>query len=110
MTDNSSLVQNQRGVSSDVLYNLKPSCVNGRSYRCSIPPTNGGGPFAPSSMIVLYVPARRNCFLDPQQAYLRLTVKNNDTTAGNYFFLDSIGSCFINRIDIFSGTNLVETI
>ena len=109
MTDNNNLLPNQHAVASDCLFNMKPSSVNGRSYRCSIPPTNASS-FSANSMIVLYVPARRNCFLDPQQTYLRMTVKNTDTTASNYFFLDSLGSCFINRIDVFSGSNLLESI
>ena len=109
MTDNNQLIQNSHAVASDCFFNLKPSSVNGRSYRCSIPPTNAST-FAPASMIVLYIPARRNCFLDPQQTYLRLTVQNPDTAQNNYFNLDALGSCFINRIDVFSGSNLLETI
>jgi hypothetical protein len=88
---------------------MKPSSVNGRSYRCSIPPTNASS-FSPASMVVLYIPARRNCFLDPQQTYLRMTVQNQDNTASNYFSLDAMGSCFINRLDVFSGSNLLESI
>ena len=109
MTDNNNLLPNQHAVASDCLYNMKPSSVNGRSYRCSIPPTNASS-FAPQSMIVLYIPARRNCFLDPQQTYLRMTIKNNDTVNANTFQFDSLGSCFINRIDCFSGSNLLESI
>ena len=109
MTDNNLLLPNSQAVSADCLFNLKASRVNGRSYRCSIPPTNASS-FNPASMIVLYVPARRNCFLDPQQTYLRMTVKNTDSTVANYFTLDSMGSCFINRIDVFSGSNLLESI
>jgi hypothetical protein len=40
-----------------------------------------------------------------------LTVQNLDATgAGNYFNTDVCGACFINRIDIFHGRNLLETI
>jgi hypothetical protein len=108
MTDNNSLLNNSHAVASDCLFNMKPSSVNGRSYRCSIPPTNASS-FNPSSMAVLYIPARRNCFLDPNQTYLRMTVQNTDTSNGNYFSLDALGSCFINRIDVFSGSNLLES-
>ena len=109
MTDNNQLIQNSHAVASDCFFNLKPWSVNGRSYRYSIPPTNASS-FSPSSMIVLYIPSRRNCFLDPQQTYLRLTIQNNDTAAGGSFYLDAMGSCVINRIDVFSGSNLLETI
>ena len=108
MTDNNSLLANSHAVASDCLFNMKPSSVNGRSYRCSIPPTNASS-FNPSSMAVLYIPARRNCFLDPQQTYLRMTVQNTDTSNNNFFSLDALGSCFINRIDVFSGSNLLES-
>jgi len=109
MTDNNNLLPNQHAVASDCLFNMKPSSVNGRQYRCSIPPTNASS-FNPASMVVLYIPARRNCFLDPQQTYLRMTVQNQDNTANNYFTLDALGSCFINRLDVFSGSNLLESI
>ena len=109
MTDNNQLVQNSHAVASDCFFNLKPSSVNGRSYRFSIPPTNALS-FSPASMIVLYIQACRNGFLDPQQTYLRLTIQNNDAVANNYFNFDALGSCFINRIDVFSGSNLLETI
>ena len=102
MTDNSQFLPNQHAVSSDCLFNLKPSSVNGRSYRCSIPPTNASS-FNPNTMIVMYIPARRNCFLDPTQTYLRMTVNNTDTSGGNFFNLDGCGACFINRIDVFYG-------
>ena len=38
MTDNNQLGQNSHAVASDCFINLNPSSVNGRSYRCSIPP------------------------------------------------------------------------
>ena len=107
MSDNSQFLPNQHAVTSDCLYNLKPSSVNGRSYRCSIPPTNASL-FNPSTMIVMYIPARRNCFLDPQQTYLRMTVKNNDIS-GIAMNFDGCGACLINRMDIFSGSNLLES-
>eukprot|EP01038_Epipyxis_sp_PR26KG_P017986 gene17986-25175_t len=44
---------------------------------------------------------------DNQQTYLKLTVKNNDTVA---LALDGSAMCFINRIDIYSGSNLIESI
>ena len=61
MTDNNQLIQNSHAVASDCFFNLKPSSVNGRSYRCSIPPTNASS-FAPAPMIASYIPARQNCF------------------------------------------------
>jgi hypothetical protein len=111
MTDTNSLIPNQTAVSSDCLYNLKPSSVRARSYRASIP-TSNKSTFAPGDVGIFYIPGgRRNTYLDCQQSYIRFTVQNNDTAvATNCFNVDNCGSCFINRIDIFHASNLIETI
>ena len=51
---------------------------------------------------------RRGTFLDPQQSYLKYTVNNNDTTYTLSF--DNGAWSPINRIDIFHGSNLLESI
>ena len=110
MTDTSSLIQNQIAVSNDVLYNLKPSAVRSSSYRCSIP-TSNATTFVGGSTAILMVPCgRSNSYLDTTMSYLRFTVKNNDATAGNGFYTDGTGACFINRIDIFNSGALLESI
>jgi hypothetical protein len=111
MTDTNSLIPNQTAVSSDCLYTLKPSSVRARSYRASVPSSNKSS-FAPQEVAIFYVPGgRRNTYLDTQQTYIRFTVQNNDTTvATNCFFTDQCGACFINRIDIFHASNLIETV
>jgi len=38
--DSSNLIYNQNSVTSDLLYNLKPSSGASRRYRASIPPSN----------------------------------------------------------------------
>jgi len=110
MTDSSSMLQNQTAVTSDCLFNLKPSASRCRSYRASLPPINGST-FSPSTQIIFMIPGgRRNTYLDNTQTYLKLTVQNNDAT--NAFNLDRCGSCFINRLDVFGndGSILLETI
>jgi hypothetical protein len=108
MTDSSSLLQNRTSVTSDLQYNLKPSSGRGRAYRASILPTNSST-FQPNSTTILYVPCgRRGTFLDPQQSYLKYTVLNNDGTNSLYF--DNLASSVINRIDIFHGSNLLESV
>jgi hypothetical protein len=110
MTDSSSLVPNQQAVSSDCLFNLKPSSVPGRSYRASIP-TSNKSVFNPSDVAILYIPGgRRNTFLDPSQSYIKYTINNNDTVTSNAYYVDGVGSCVINRLDSFSGSNLLETV
>ena len=48
--------------------------------------------------------------MDPRQKYLRLTIQKNYTVVNNSFNFDALGSCFINRIDVFSGSNFLETV
>lgn len=107
MTDNSVLIGNASALTSDVRYTMKPSSVRCRSYRASIP-TSNKTTFAPEDTAQLYVPARRNCFLDTKNSYLKMTVKNNNATNAVYF--DGTGASVIARIDIFHGSNVLESI
>jgi len=112
MTDSSSMLQNQTAVTSDCLFNLKPSASRCRSYRASLAPINGST-FAPGNQIIFMIPGgRRGTYFDNTQSYLKLTIQNNDITAGKTMILDRCGSCFINRLDVFGndGSVLLETI
>ena len=94
MTDTTGFLANPVAVSNDCLYKLKPSAVASRTYRCSIPTANKSS-FNPGDLAIAYIPARRNCFLDTSQSYLRMTYKNNETTSG--IIMDNCGACGINR-------------
>lgn len=111
MTDASTLMlPNQVAVAADCLYNLKPSSCRARSYRASIPSSNKAV-FGPSDQIIAYIPGgRKNTYLDSQQSYMRITVQNNDTTAGNFFRFDGNGASIINRIDSFHSGNCIDSI
>ena len=110
MTDTTGFMPNPVGLSDDLHYSLKPSAVASRTYRCSIPTANKST-FSPGDLAIAYIPARRNCFLDTSQSYLRMTIQNNEPIgATNYFSLDSCGACVINRLDVFSGSNLCESV
>lgn len=107
MTDTSQLMPNTSAITSDLNYSLKPSAVRSRSYRASILPTNKTT-FNPSDTCIIYIPGgRRNSYLDPGQTYYRMTLKNSDPSA---CFVDNHAGSVINRIDIFHGSNLLETI
>ena len=111
MTDTSQLLPNQTAVTSDCMFNLKPSAVRARSYRASIPSSNKST-FNPSDVAIFYIPAgRRNTYLDPTQSYMRYTVKNNET-GGSAIALnfDQDGSSVINRLDVFHASNLLESV
>ena len=109
MTDSSQFLPNQQGITSDLFYNLKPSSASSRSYRCSIP-TSNKSVFSPNDTAIAYIPARRNCFLDTTQSYIKYTIKNNETTVGNTFKLDNNGASVLNRLDVFHGSNLLESV
>ena len=86
MTDSSSMLQNQTAVTSDCLFNLKPSASRCKSYRASLPPINGST-FTPGTQMIFMIPGgRRNTYLDVTQTYLKLTIQNNDTTAANTMY------------------------
>jgi hypothetical protein len=110
-TDTSQLLPNSVAVSSDCLFNLKPSSVRARTMRVSIP-TSNKSTFNPSDLAIFYIPGgRRNTYLDPTQTYIRYTVQNNDTTvsANNFIQFDGSGASIINRIDCFHASNLLDS-
>ena len=108
MTDTTQLIPNNLAVTSDLDFRLKPSAPRSRSYRASILPTNKST-FGPTDTAIVYIPGgRRNTYLDCTQSYIRMTLKNTDPT-GN-FKLDNNANCIINRLDVFHGSNLLETI
>lgn len=109
MTDASSLqLPNGIALTSDLQYSLLPSACRSRNYRASILPTNKSV-FNPSDTLVTYFPCgRRGTYLDCGQSYMRFTVKNVDAT--NTFKFDGSGCSIINRIDIFHGSSLLESI
>lgn len=107
MSDSSQLLNNAPAITSDLNFSLKPSSTRSRSYRASILPTNKTT-FNPLDTCIIYVPGgRRNTYLDPGQSYVRMTIKNNDLSN---CYVDGHAGSVINRIDIFHGSNLLETI
>ena len=104
--DNSNLINNQNSVTSDILYNLKNSAGTSRRYRTNIPPNNGQS-FAPGTQMNFSIPCgRKNTYLDGQNSYLRLTIKNNDS--GNSMALDNTGACLINMLTVNQSGNLID--
>ena len=110
MTDTSALIPNSVAVSSDSLFTLKSSSVRARSYRASVPSSNKST-FVGGDVAIFYIPGgRKNTYLDPQQSYIRYTVQYPSTTATDSLYIDHVGSSFINRLDIFHASNLLETV
>jgi hypothetical protein len=108
MTDNSILLNNRTSLSSDVLYTLKPSMVRARSYRCAIQSSNKTT-FSPGDTATHYIPARRNCFLDQSQSYMRITIQAGAASAA-VMNIDGTAGCLINRMDVYHGSNQLESL
>jgi hypothetical protein len=83
--------------------------MRARQIRVSVPTSNKSS-FSPQDTAIFYIPARRNCYLDPTQTYIRYTVQNNDATAGNTIYFDNNGASVINRLDTFSGSSLIDSV
>lgn len=107
MTDNSVLIGNAQALTSDVRYGMKPSSVRCRSYRASVPSSNKTV-FAPQDTAQLFIPARRNAFLDTKNSFMRFTLKNNN--ANNAIYVDGTGASIIQRLDVYHGSNMLESV
>lgn len=75
-TDNSSFFPNRKALSQEFNYTPKPSSVNGRTFRVSVPSANATAFTAGQTMIFNIPCGRRNCVLDPNSSYIRYTVKS----------------------------------
>jgi len=82
-----------------------------RQYKTNIAPQNGTGPYLLGDTVILNIPTRNNLLLIPTESYLKFNVNVTSSAAGSYFRWDSCGAHgLIQRIRIFSGSNLVEDI
>lgn len=131
-TDNSSFFPNRKALSQEFSYTPKPSSVNGRSFRVSVPSANGTS-FTAGQTLIFNIPCgRRNCVLDPTSSYIRYTIKSTaaaqTVTTGaitNYLvpgstavnasygaglFLDHNAYSIFNTTTLYSGSNMLEYI
>ena len=107
MTDTNQFFPNPKAISSDLMYSVKSGAVPGRAYRASIQSTNSQM-YQPGGLAVAYIPCgRQNTYLDNTQSYIRYTVQQNSST--NSFNIDNTAFCFLNRLDVFHGSNLLDT-
>ena len=110
MSDPSSLNPpgNGTALTNDLMFHLKASGVRAKNYRCSVLPTNKNL-FLPQDTTIIYVPCgRRNSYLNCGSSYMRFTVKNMDAT--NIIRFDGNAGSLIQRLDIFHGSALLESI
>lgn len=82
-----------------------------RSFRTNIAPQNGTGPYALGDTIIINIPTRANLVLATTESYLKFRCSITSGTSANNFRLDSCGiHNVIQRIRVFSGSNLLEDI
>jgi hypothetical protein len=103
-----------QALTSDMLLGLKPSAPKSRSYRRSIAPINKSV-FNPGDQIIFEFPTgRKGTWLDQSQSYLKFSVQFAATAAvavgGSGIYLDNSAYSFIQRMDIYNSSNLLETI
>ena len=131
-TDNSSFFPNRKALSQEFNYTPKPSSVNGRTFRVSVPSANATAFTAGQTMIFNIPCGRRNCVLDPNSSYIRYTVKSTAAaqtattsaisayltsgataatgTYGAGLFLDHNAYSIFNTTTLYSGSNMLEYI
>lgn len=101
-TDNSTFFPNRKALSQEFNYTPKPSSVNGRTFRVSIPSANATAFTAGQTMIFNIPCGRRNCVLDPNSSYIRYTVKS--TAAAQTATTSALSSYLVNGATAATGT------
>jgi hypothetical protein len=117
MSDPSAIqVPVQTAVTSDMALGLKPACPKSRVYRQNISPNNKQI-FTANDVIYIDIPTGRpGTWFDPSQSYLKFSVQCATTTACNTatnidgVFVDNSAYSFLQRLDVYCGSNQIETI
>lgn len=94
-------------------YGSKVESAVARSFRTNIAPQNGTGPYGLGDTIIINIPTRANLVLATTESYLKFkcALTNNNATTATSFRLDSCGiHSVIQRIRVWSGSNLLEDI
>ena len=114
--DNSALnIQNHVALSDDMQLGLKPSAPRSRAYRVNIAPNNKQV-FSSTDVIYIDIPTSRpNTWYDPSQSYLKFSVQVAAAgavaqNAVDAIYVDNSAYSFISRLDVYHGSNLLETI
>ena len=101
-------------LTSDLNYGLKPSAPKSRSYRISVAPMNKSS-FQGGDQIIIELPTgRKNTYFDQSQSFFKFSVSCTTTAdasiGGSGVYLDNSAYSFIQRMDIYNSSNLLETI
>jgi hypothetical protein len=113
---NAILLPVNQALTSDMLLGLKPSAPKSRSYRISVAPLNASV-FAPGSQMIFELPTgRKGTWLDQSQSYIKFSVQCSSANAvaaniaTNGVYVENTAYSFIQRLDIYNSSNLLETI
>jgi hypothetical protein len=105
-----------QALTSDMLLGLKPSAPKSRSYRISVAPLNKNV-FQPGDQMIFELPTgRRGTWLDQTQSYIKFSVQCSSAAAaqalagGSGVHTENSAYSFIQRLDIYNSSNLLETI
>lgn len=103
-----------QALTSDMMIGLKPSAPKSRSYRINVAPLNKSV-FVGGDQIIIELPTgRKGTWLDQSQSYLKFSVQCATTTAcdigGSGVYTDNSAYSFIQRLDVYNSSNLLETI
>lgn len=102
-------------LTSDMLLGLKPSAPKSRSYRISVAPINKSVFTALDQIIIELPTGRKGTWFDQSQSYLKFSVQCSSTTAitaagGSGIYLDNSAYSFIQRLDVYNSSNLLESL
>ena len=89
----------------------KVESANANAYTSNIAPQNGTGPYAQGQTIIINVPTRQNLCLIGSESVLKFAVAVTPGANAQFVRLDRAGaSSFIQRVRLFSGSNLLEDV
>ncbi len=96
-------------------YNLRPPATSGRSYSYKVQAQHGVAKINGdrSKVVEFHIPCSANTFLDQSQSYLQFKVRARsdvDLAANQVIALDGTVASLIHRLEIYHGSNLLETI
>ena len=113
---NAILLPIHQALTSDMLLGLKPSAPKSRSYRISCAPMNGSVFQGNGQMIFELPTGRRGTWMDQSQSYLKFSVQCTAAAAcaagaaTGGIYVENTAYSFIQRLDIYNSSNLLETI
>lgn len=97
-------------------YNLRPPATSGRSYSYKVQAQHGVAKINGdrSKVVEFHIPCSANTFLDQSQSYLQFKLRARSSAdmsdGGDTIRLDGNASAILHRLEIYHGSNLLETI